>query len=82
MLCVNLFAQPNEEMELLAYWYTGEYTTEGETLINTEYGHQQIRVVRIWENREDLWVYYEQSELDSLHNPYRQWIFIIEKRVR
>jgi CpeT protein len=76
---LTLFSQPREEMNLMADWFTGEFSTKGETLIDATSGHQQIRVVRIWESREDLWVYYEQSKLDSAHNPHRQWIFAIEE---
>jgi len=81
-ISIALSAQPDEEIELMTNWFTGTYTSSGEEYgtENNQFSELEImRVVRIWEHKEDAWLYLEQSAENSPEKPYRQWILRIEE---
>jgi hypothetical protein len=81
-ISLALSAQPNEEIELMANWFVGTYTNSGEaygTDNNELAGLESMRIVRIWDDKEDVWLYLEQSAAATPEKPFRQWILRIEE---
>lgn len=81
-ISMTLSAQPNEEIELMVNWFVGTYTNSGEaygTDNNDFSGHELMRIVRIWDDKDDAWLYLEQSAAAKPDEPSRQWILRIEE---
>jgi hypothetical protein len=79
---IAISAQPNEEIELMVNWFVGTYTNSGEAYgtDNNEFAeHELMRIVRIWEDKEDTWLYLEQSAAATPEEPSRQWVLRIEE---
>lgn len=80
LITLTAQAQRDSEVRLLAKWISGTYTTEGETIVPPRTAHQSMRIVRIWEELDDLWLYLEQSDLTTPDQPHRQWVFWVDKQ--
>lgn len=73
-------AQSASELRLLSRWLEGEFTTEGNALIEPRTEHQKMRFVRIWKHLPDPWFYMEQSNQSNQEEPIRQWIYRLDQQ--
>lgn len=80
VIVISVSAQGSSELRLLNNWLQGEYTTEGEALIEPRTEHQKMRFVQIWKHLPDPWFYMEQSHLSNQEEPFRQWVFWVDQQ--
>ncbi|GAB4342348.1 MAG: chromophore lyase CpcT/CpeT [Calditrichia bacterium] len=67
---------PDTEMQQLVSWMTGFFTSEAQSLADTNFYNIHLHMVRIWRERSDaVWLYIEQAASWSLEKPYRQRIY-------
>jgi CpeT protein len=69
--------QPAEqELEILASWMTGSFSSQEQSLADSNFFDIRLEMVRIWPEREDgIWMYVEQASAGTLDRPYRQRVY-------
>ena len=70
----------NPSMDLLVEYMEGEYSSESQSLADTNYLHITLDMVRIWEENDDgAWLYVEQTAAWTPGQPYRQRVYHLEQ---
>ncbi len=71
-------AEPVADVNLLADWLTGHFSSVEQSKTNPEYFEIHLHASRIWTDRTDgPWIYVEQAMGSALDKPYRQRIYHI-----
>lgn len=71
-----IFGQQNSDIEIMTEWMTGSFTSEEQSLNDTDYYNISLEMTRIWENFNDgYWLYVEQAAAETKDKPYRQRIY-------
>ncbi|UKJ08389.1 chromophore lyase CpcT/CpeT [Solitalea lacus] len=80
LLCLSasgLFAQKlSKELKQLRENLSGKFTNEDQTRFNPAYKPESFIMKQVWPERTDgLWFYGEQAVVDSVKNPYKQFVW-------
>jgi CpeT protein len=80
--CKNNFSDQDAELEKLKSWMTGSFSSQEQSVADTNYFDIRLEMIQIWENRKDgVWLYVEQAVAWSLDKPYRQRVYHLTKNV-
>jgi hypothetical protein len=64
------------DLEVLASWMIGSFSSEEQSLADTNFLDIRLEMVPIWKDRQDgIWMYVEQARFDRLEQPYRQRVY-------
>lgn len=64
------------DLEVLASWMTGSFSSEEQSLADTNFLDIRLEMLQIWKDRRDgIWMYVEQARDDRLEQPYRQRVY-------
>ncbi|MBP7477056.1 MAG: chromophore lyase CpcT/CpeT [Chitinophagales bacterium] len=72
---------PDADLSLCANMLVGEFSSESQSKLDSEFLNISMTMVRIWHNRVDgYWIYVEQSLANKMDKPYRQRIYQLVKK--
>ena len=77
-ISVNSFAKPKLKTELLklAAYMEGSFSTQKQSINDTNYFDIRLQMKRIWKDRTDgIWLYVEQAVSTAQQKPYRQRVY-------
>ncbi len=64
------------DFDTLAEWMTGSFSSQAQSIADTNYYDIRLEMARIWSSREDgCWLYVEQAVATYLDHPYRQRVY-------
>ena len=73
---ITAIAQTDSELDLLAGWMEGSFTSEQQSINDSDYYNISLEMKKIWEDRKDgYWLYVEQAVSEMKEKPYRQRIY-------
>ena len=81
IFCVAPFgAAGDEDLDDLASWMTGSFSSEAQSLEDEDFFHIVLHMAPIWPDREDgVWLYVEQAAADTADRPYRQRVYRVRR---
>lgn len=69
-------AQQESDIDILAEWMIGSFSSEEQSLNDSDYFDISLEMRRIWENiNNGYWLYVEQAVAETKDRPYRQRIY-------
>ena len=75
-ISVNSFAKPKSELLKLASYMEGSFSSEKQSIKDTNYFDIRLQMKRIWKDRTDgIWLYVEQAVSTAQQKPYRQRVY-------
>lgn len=75
-LSVNSSAKPKNELLKLASYMEGSFSSEKQSIKDTNYFDIRLQMKRIWKDRTDgIWLYVEQAVSTAQQKPYRQRVY-------
>lgn len=75
-----LVAAGDPDLDDLASWMTGSFSSEAQALADTDFFHIVLHMARIWPDRTDgVWLYVEQAAAASADRPYRQRVYHVRR---
>jgi hypothetical protein len=78
--CTPNAFEPGDDLETLASWMTGSFSSEEQSLADTSYFDIRLKMVRIWPERTDAyWLYVEQAVHTFEDKPYRQRVYRVSQ---
>lgn len=73
-------AKKDEDLEVLARWIDGSFTSEAQSKADTTYFDVRLHMKRMWLDRSDgYWFLVEQAIATSQDKPYRQRVYHIHR---
>jgi hypothetical protein len=80
-LSLTIISYSQSDVEILADWMTGSFTSEEQAKADTNYLNIELEMVEIWKARPDgPWIYVEQAAAEFKDKPYRQRVYQLKKR--
>lgn len=84
VLCLSrvptVYAAADEDLDTLALWMTGSFSSERQAKFDTSYYHVELHMNRIWRTRTDgIWMIVEQAMATNPQAPYRQRVYRIRR---
>ncbi len=77
----NSHSQSND-LQTLAKWMEGSYSSEKQSIKDTNYFDIRLQIVPIWKDRKDgHWFYVEQAVAKYIDKPYRQRVYHLTEKV-
>ena len=75
-ISINSFAKPKSELLKLAAYMEGSFSSEKQSIKDTNYFDIRLQMKRIWKDRTDgIWLYVEQAVSTAQQKPYRQRVY-------
>lgn len=75
-LTSNCFSQPEKDLEILARWMQGSYSSEEQSKNDSDYYNISLEMKNIWTDKSSgYWLYVEQAIAERKDQPYRQRIY-------
>lgn len=75
-LTSNSFSQTEKDLELLALWMQGSYSSEEQSQNDSDYYNISLEMKKIWTDKPNgYWFYVEQALAEKKDQPYRQRIY-------
>ncbi len=72
---------PDADLSLCASMLIGEYNSESQSKLDSEFLNISMTMTKIWNSRTDgYWIYVEQSLMNKSDKPYRQRIYQLVKQ--
>lgn len=79
-LAPSVHAAADEDLDTLAHWMTGSFSSERQAKFDTSYFDVHLHMSRIWRTRTDgIWMIVEQAMAASPQAPYRQRVYRIRR---
>jgi len=79
-LSVSISAATDDDLDTLALWLTGSFSSERQAKFDSSYYHVELHMNRIWRSRTDgIWMIVEQAMATSAQAPYRQRVYRIRR---
>jgi CpeT protein len=73
---VGILAQSNRDLRELRDWMVGHFSSEEQARRDSSFFDIRLAIYPIWQHRTDgYWLYVEQADARTLHQPYRQRIY-------
>jgi hypothetical protein len=70
----------DRELDTLIWWMTGSFSSEAQSLEDTDFLHIVLHMTRIWRDRSDgVWLYVEQAVASAADRPYRQRVYHVRR---
>jgi hypothetical protein len=82
LISASLYPKKNKKAKLsdLVSFMEGQYSSEKQSIADTNYMHITLDMMQIWEDRKDgAWLYVEQTAAWTPGKPYRQRVYHLEK---
>jgi hypothetical protein len=68
------------DLQQLAQWMTGSFSSEAQSLADSDFLHIVLHMARIWPERTDgVWLYVEQAIAEAADRPYRQRVYHLRR---
>ena len=75
-LTSNSFSQTEKDLDLLALWMQGSYSSEEQSQNDSDYYNISLEMKKIWTDKPSgYWFYVEQALAEKKNQPYRQRIY-------
>jgi len=80
MLLSPVAVAADPELEQLAEWMTGAFSSEAQSLEDPDFRHIVLHMSPMWPDRSDgVWLYVEQAVAEAAEKPYRQRVYHLRR---